>query len=259
MAKELDKLIFTSNNSRFAVNPLFFKSEKQLSIDFIKKYISPSYYVSNNKVIDVFKGRGTTYIVRDDNNKPIVIRHYWRGGVVGNILKDKFLKLADTSHRAFLEYDMLLTMRKMGLPVPRPIVAREINKGMWITNDIVVEAIIGAKTITSILCRRELTQKELCYIGYTVGKFFKAGVYHSDLNINNILFDGNNDTWIIDFDKCDFRNIDKFLYKEVIQRLRRSFLKEKEKRPIIHWNDSYFPIICQAIDSIYKTSNFLHF
>ena len=42
-----------------------------------------------------------------------------------------------------------------------------------------------------------------------MGKLFKAGIYHSDLNINNILFDGADNVWIVDFDKCVQRTIGK--------------------------------------------------
>lgn len=63
-------------------------------------------------MIDVHHGRGATYLVQDKYKRRIVIRHYYRGGFIGRILEDKFLKFFKSSRRSFNEFELLITMKK---------------------------------------------------------------------------------------------------------------------------------------------------
>lgn len=238
MARELEKCIIKDSNVTYAINPFFFKNDCSLS--FLRKYIDRKYYIENNKVLKTYKGRGETLLVVDDSNHKAIIRHYWRGGLIGKILKDNFLIFSSSSRRALNEFDMLITMRKMGLPVPRPILARCEESALFVRNDIVVEEIPGATNVTRILVTRCLTDLEISKMGDALGKLFRAGVYHTDLNINNILIDGADNVWIIDFDKCYFRTVSLKIYKKMVSRLKRSFAKECEKHSITKWSNRDF-------------------
>lgn len=74
-------------------------------------------------------------------------------------------------------------------------------------------------------------------MGSVIKELHDTGVYHSDLNCHNLMLDDKDKAWIVDFDKCDFReNGD---WKEAnIQRLLRSLRKEKEKNETFYWKES---------------------
>jgi 3-deoxy-D-manno-octulosonic acid kinase len=251
MARELERVIVRDKNTTYVVNPYFLNNDA-INSDELKEYCNIENYQLKGKVIYVFTGRGETYLVTDKYNHRIVIRHYWRGGFIGKFLKDKFCRFFYSSKRAMHEYDLLLTMRKMGLSVPRPIVARITKIGFFLKNDIITQEIPGAKNIAKILCERKLTDAEICKIGEAIGKMFTAGVYHSDLNINNLLFDGAGNAWIVDFDKCFLKPITKKLYKEMLDRLERSFAKEISIRPTMQWSTENFEKLTSSINSSFK-------
>ena len=69
-----------------------------------------------------------------------------------------------------------------------------------------------------------------------------AGVNHTDLNIHNILLDTSQNVWIIDFDKCGHQAGDD--WKEGnLNRLKRSFLKEVNKRQIQWQEPDWEPLL----------------
>lgn len=181
-------------------------------------------------------------------------RSYRRGGLVGRVLKQGFCRFARRALRARDEFELTARLYRMGLPVPRPLIARENVGILFVTNDIVMEQIPDAENLAEILARNgSLTEDELKLIGATLERFFKAGVYHSDLNIRNILLSTAPDTptaagasaavapvsiqsgtdderccYLIDFDKCSCEDSLSHQAKEaMIARLERSFLKEK--------------------------------
>lgn len=163
----------------------------------------------------------------------LVLRHYCRGGMA-RFFKDSFWRFDSWACRARLEFELCTELYRRGLPVPRPLIAREICGSFFITNDIVVEQIPGTRNIAEVLEQEEdITDSVRWSIGSTLAKFFAEGVWHSDLNIRNILVDEQDKCWIIDFDKCEIRNplsdSDKV---EMLERLERSFNKEKRLREL---------------------------
>ncbi len=249
MARELERVIVRDKHVTYIVNPAFFK-EDDMKAETLADYFDIEKYQLAGKVIHEYSGRGKAYLLSDMYKNRILLRHYWRGGMMFKLLKDKFFAYFDTAKRSDLEFSLLQTMRKMGLSVPKPIAARYVKKGMFITNDIILQEIPGAKTLLKILTERTLSNEEFAKIGDAVGKMMLAGIYHTDLNISNILIDGANNVWLIDFDKCFLKNINQKLYAKMVDRLARSFEKELENTPELHWSKSDFdklePVIRNA-------------
>ena len=75
---------------------------------------------------------------------------------------------------------------------------------------------------------------------------------HTDLNISNILLDGAGNIWIIDFDKCFLREINKKKYKKTLSRLERSFEKESKESPNFYWTKDDFVKLQQIIESAFN-------
>ena len=161
----------------------------------------------------------------------LCMRHYFRGGFIGKFMTDGFFRMDKNAMRARLEFELTAKLYRLGLPVPRPLIAREQVGSIWIKNDIVVEQIPNTKNIAEILEQGELTQGQMRKIGMMLRRFFDAGLMHTDLNIRNILIDNEDQCFLIDFDKCEIRaNLSKSDERSMLSRLERSFNKEKEHK-----------------------------
>lgn len=250
MASVKDKFIVNGDNSCYLVNPEFIS--EGVTAKELDDYFDIDDYKKSARVIDVHHGRGATYLVQDKYKRRIVIRHYYRGGFIGRILEDKFLKFFKSSRRSFNEFELLITMKKMGLSVPKPIVARMEKNFLFVRNDIIMLEIPGTKNLEEILSERRLSDAEILKVGDALGRLFKAGIYHSDLNITNILFDGANNVWIVDFDKCIQKTINKKQYNSMVERLNRSFEKIKSKRNNFNWTKDNWNKLDSAIKSSFE-------
>ena len=100
------------------------------------------------------------------------------------------------------------------------------------------EAVIGAKSVLDILIERPLSEEELERIAKTIALFHSKGVYHADLNINNILFNDISDVYIIDFDRGEIRAPNPQWQQSNLARLERSFLKEQGRNDAFNWKAS---------------------
>lgn len=157
----------------------------------------------------------------------LCLRPYMRGGLIGKVMKDKYLRFSETALRARNEFCLLQRLYKMGLPVPRPLIAREQIGFMFVKNAILIEQIPNTSNLAELMIKDEISIDHLLAVGTTLKRFFTREVMHTDLNIRNILIDDNNKCFIIDFDKCyikdDFSTDD---CERMLARLERSFKKE---------------------------------
>ncbi len=186
-------------------------------------------------------GRGQALSFTQDG-RGYFLRHYLRGGLWGRLMGDRFISLMPHAHRAFDEFRLLDWMRGQGLPVPEPVAARE-EGCVLIRQDIVVGG-IDAEDLSRVIARRCLTRGECLRLGQTIGRFFEAGVMHTDLNIRNILLSKEGEFFLIDFDKCYRTTMGRAERQAVLSRLRRSFLKEiRVTSGKAHYNDTDFALI----------------
>lgn len=161
---------------------------------------------------------------------PLCLRFYLRGGFIGKFIKRSFLRYGSFAPRARLEFDLTAKLFEQGLPVPRPLMAREIIGTLTMENAIVCEQIPNSRNLAEILASGcAFTPEQLKTIGSTLTQFFAAHVVHSDLNLRNILLDNSGKCFVIDFDKCYCA--DQFgstQIEQMVSRLERSFAKEKQ-------------------------------
>ncbi|MCK7459355.1 3-deoxy-D-manno-octulosonic acid kinase [Idiomarina aminovorans] len=201
------------------------------------KYFKAQYWQQQKAIAGNSTGRATVWFIQQ-GDLGLLLRHYYRGGLVGKINKDRFLREPADKSRAIHEFDLLLKLRELKLPVPRPVAARMEKTGVFSYKaDILVEVIPGAVDVYRLLKERQLSAELWQKLGNVIKQLHDTGVYHSDLNCHNLMLDDNDKAWIVDFDKCDFReNGD---WKEAnIQRLLRSLRKEKEKNETFYWKES---------------------
>lgn len=198
---------------------------------------SPEYWQQLNAVTGQATGRGSARFIKH-NHLDMVLRHYYRGGLVSKISRDLFLYFGKQHTRSMAEFELLQKMREKGLPVPRPIAAGFIKKGLFHKDDIIIERIPEAKDVHTHLLEAPISSDNWEKIGRTIRLFHDNGIYHHDLNIHNILLDSNQQVWLIDFDKCGERQGNAWK-KDNIDRLLRSLRKEKTKHHI-QWEESDF-------------------
>jgi len=168
-------------------------------------------------------GRGDTCFY-DVGNSRWALRHYLRGGLIAKFLRDQYLGVRIARSRAWKEWSLLQQMTDKGLPVPVPVAASVIKKGLFYQADLVTEFIHDTQTLADLLETTALDNEMWMNIGVCIRRFHQQSVYHSDLNAKNILIDKENKIYLIDFDQCGFRQGSAWKQKNM-DRLKRSLNK----------------------------------
>ncbi len=206
----------------------------------------PDYLLDNNKVYKQATGRGQAYFFKH-SNQDCVLRHFWRGGLVGkfnkdfyfwNPLKNKQTQLQES--RAYQEFSLLDTLRQSELPAPKPVAARISYSWLGYRADIITETLPNTQSLVERLdastysqaSQHQVNDSLWLNVGKTIAKFHQHNIYHDDLNANNILIDQQGNIYLIDFDKGRVINNevgnDNWPQRN-LDRLLRSFNKEKTK------------------------------
>ncbi|MFO8024262.1 3-deoxy-D-manno-octulosonic acid kinase, partial [Thiohalophilus sp.] len=157
-------------------------------------------WAEKDAIVGFAEGRGTTFFV-NHYEMELALRHYHRGGVIARWSADRYLWTGLESNRAWRELHLLQTLRERNLPVPRPIAAQVIRHGLLYTADIMTRRIPGAKPVGQLLVNESLDTGHWVVMGGVIRRFHSQGVYHADLNANNILLDAGGRFYLIDFDR----------------------------------------------------------
>lgn len=194
-----------------------------------------SFWREQQLITGTSKGRYTTWFVRYAQQH-WVLRHYWRGGLMEKFSKDAYLFTGFHQTRAVAELVLLEQLYQQGLPVPKPIAANIERFGWWYRADILIERIAGASDLVAILAHTTLTETQWQALGAQIAEFHCRGVYHADLNAKNILLSGDK-FYLIDFDRGCFKKVASQWQQANLQRLLRSFNKERGKQPTLAFNE----------------------
>ncbi len=233
-----------SLRSKHVGNELIVFDDRVFSKD-IEQIFSPAYWQEKAAVTGHEKGRGTTWFFKT-GEKDCVLRHYYRGGMIGKVFDDHYIYTGQQKTRAYKEFYLLKSLRELSLPVPQPLAFRIRRSGVAYSNDIIIERINNATSLVNILAKNHLDKVTWQRIGKTLREFHNHGVYHDDLNIHNILLDDTGCIWLIDFDKGEIRNDGAHWKPNNISRLHRSFLKEKSRHSVFHWDDKCWQLLIDA-------------
>lgn len=198
-------------------------------------------------IVGSAQGRGTTWFIQLKEIQA-ALRHYRRGGLFGKLIQDHYLFLGWEKTRAYEEFQLLQKLDLAGVNVPRPIAARVIKRNFCYQADLLSEKISNALDLVTILAQQKISDELYQAIGYEIRKMHDAQVNHTDLNIHNILVDDKNKVWLIDFDKCSLQSNHSWKSSN-LDRLQRSFSKEKTKRNIL-WQESDFAQVIKGYQSL---------
>jgi len=175
-----------------------------------------------------------------------VLRHYYRGGLIGKIINDKYLFTGQKNTRAACEFQLLNILQGLTLPAPKPIAYRVTKQGPFYRADLLSSRIEHAQDLVAILSQRELAEQEWFEIGRVIRRFHDAGIYHHDLNSHNILIDHQKNVWLIDFDRGEQRAVSSVWQQANMARLLRSFEKEKTKLATFYWQKSDWQFLLEG-------------
>jgi len=212
------------------------------AIDFVPQFFDGEFWQEKDAIVGTAQGRGTTWFIQY-NNKDWVLRHYYRGGMIGKFNKDSYIYTGMSNTRAAAEFELLKKMYALNLPVPKPIAYRVIKKGLFYKADLLTERVCNAQDLVSLLEKQSVDDALWKSIGQVIKQFHQHNVYHHDLNIHNILIDDKKNVWIIDFDRGEIRDNAQGWKQENISRLLRSFNKEKTKLPSLNWQKADWDIL----------------
>ena len=141
-----------------------------------------------SKLIPNPRAGGTVYFVKIQD-EPCVLRHYNRGGFVSRLVKDQYLWMGEGYTRSFKEWHLLNYMVEKRLPVPIPVAARYVRHGICYKADIITREIPDIESLSDKLLGNLMTEELWKKIGECIAKFHDQGVFHMDLNAENIQID----------------------------------------------------------------------
>ncbi|WP_220470363.1 3-deoxy-D-manno-octulosonic acid kinase [Colwellia sp. BRX8-9] len=218
--------------------------------DFSPEMLNSDFWHKNNAITGSAQGRGTTWFVQYDSpevntmeKQQWVLRHYFRGGLIGKIINDKYFFTGQNSTRAAQEYHLLNTLQGLALPAPKPVAFRVIKQGLFYQADLLSSRIEHAQDLVAVLSKAPLVEHIWREVGKVIRRFHDAGIYHHDLNSHNILLDEENNVWLIDFDRGEQRAVAQSWQQANMARLLRSFEKEKAKLPNFNWQKSDWQLL----------------
>lgn len=183
------------------------------------------YWRQLDAILGSATGRGTAWFLKHPKIN-IVLRHYYRGGLIGKLINDSYFFTGFGNTRAAKEFTLLKTLVEKGLPAPAPV-AVQITRNMLVYQaDIMIELIPTATDLVGVLSKGRLPGDVWSNIGQTIKRFHQENVYHHDLNAHNIMLDKDNKVWLIDFDQGKIMANSGAWKSQNMQRLLRSFNKE---------------------------------
>lgn len=209
--------------------------------NFNANMLSAKFWQEKDAITGSAQGRGTTWFVRYKDNKCTqekhwVLRHYYRGGLIGKLINDSYFFTSQKNTRAAQEFTLLAHMQTLALPAPKPIAYRVTRHGLFYQADLLSSRIENAQDLVAILSKQTISNNLWKKIGVTIKHFHDHNIYHHDLNAHNILIDAQENVFLIDFDRGEVRASDQNRWqKSNMARLQRSFLKEKKQLPTFYW------------------------
>jgi len=194
-------------------------------------------WAQRSSIVGFAEGRGTTFFIQHQG-RDFVLRHYQRGGLIAKISKEKYIWLGLRFSRPWREWALLEKMLEKGLPVPVPAAMKLARRGVLYTADIIMHRIPNSRTLMHIIMTEELTEGYWIAIGSIIRRFHEEGIYHADLNANNILIDEGGRCYLIDFDRCGIRKPNIKWQKENLSRLKRSLSKISKNEDVFYFSEN---------------------
>jgi 3-deoxy-D-manno-octulosonic acid kinase len=195
-----------------------------------------SHWRERGSVEESAGGRGTVAFLHDGERR-WVLRHYRRGGLVARVADDTYLYTGAARTRSFREFRLLRQLREWRLPVPHPVAARYVRRGLLYRADLLTEELPTRRTLAQALAAAPLAATTWRAVGACVSRLHARGVHHADLNAHNILLGEDGAVYVLDFDRGRLRARGAW-EQAVLGRLRRSLAKVTAPLPADRFDES---------------------
>src|SRR5580698_7557585 len=146
----------------------------------------PVLLARRGQIVGEALGRGTAWFL-EVQNRPWVLRHYRRGGLMRSLSRDRYWWRGEESTRPFAEWQLTYHLHRAGLPVPAPIAARYRKLGFSYRGDIITERLPEVWSLAQALDATPLSLLAWIALGRCLRRFHELGVCHADLNAHNVL------------------------------------------------------------------------
>lgn len=170
-------------------------------------------------------------------NHDLVLKHFSRGGLIAKLFKDTYFGFRPNKTRSWLEWQLLCDLYQHDFPVPRPVVARASVKSGFYRADLITVRIPDSSTLADVIKKHPVSRSLWHEIGTCIRSFHNYGLYHADLNANNILIDSSGHVFLIDFDRCKILRSTGWWKKNNLKRLHRSLIKIKTNTPSLYFEE----------------------
>ena len=182
---------------------------------------------------EVFTGRGETYGIAFAGRRAVV-RHALRGGAIAPLLGDRYLG----QPRFVNEIIMAARLLEDGVPTPAVLAGVAYDAGIGHRADVMTERVDGRDLVAIFYEEAEPptgAQRTgiLHAVGELVGRLYRAGFVHPDLQLRNILISSVPPVkaWLLDVDTV-YRMSGPAARLKNLRRLYRSWDKWNDRRGI---------------------------
>lgn len=170
-------------------------------------------------------GRGSAWFIARPGTD-WVLRHYRRGGLAARFSADRYLWTGEARVRSIVEFRLLQSLQRLGLPVPVVVAAAYWRLGPTYRAAILMQRIAAVGDLQSVV-RRDPEGAPWEAVGRGLAVFHRAGACHADLNAFNLLLDAEGRLHVIDWDRGCLRTPDRSWQVAALDRLERGLLKHR--------------------------------
>lgn len=202
----------------------------------------PSAELVAEKATAIGRGEAQFYQYQGHN---LVLKQYLRGGMIANLLADRYFGIRHEHTRSFKEWRLLHKLQLLKLPAPIPVAASAERSGLFFRAALITLEIPNAETLADHLRLAILDDLTWQNVGRCIRQFHNHDVYHADLNARNILL-SENKVYLIDFDKGAFRYLGDSWKTSNLARLKRSLLKFKSLNQTFYFDENNWKQLLQG-------------
>lgn len=161
----------------------------------------------------------------------LALRHYRRGGLIAKMSRDLYVWLGAEQSRCGSEFNIMTHLCEQGLLVPKPVAAIACRVA-WVF----YRAALVTRWVDHVgSLASQVDPDAWRAAGVSIARLHAQGIWHADLNVHNILIDGRQQAWIIDFDRARQGIRDRRVLRRNLERLLRSVHKVCPDRKADCW------------------------
>lgn len=204
------------------------KEVGRFRIIYYSTFVEPGLFIKNLLESEMHsgKGRGGIKIIEVDGLK-LVVRKYMHGGLFRGITRDFFT----SQKRVVAEADILTYLREQRFPVVSPFCA--LIEHSFLVKRLYLVTGLEEKSINLLESFQQADKRQRLRLVKKLAHFFwmleKAGIYHPDLHLRNVLVTPTQDLVFLDFDRARRKSVESKDAESMLWRLGR-FVDKMERQ-----------------------------